>query len=57
MTTSKARIYYIDGRIVHYDDEKLAYAVWLALPTGTRAAFRAAGDSTPVYSRDFVDKR
>ena len=52
----KARIFYPDGSIVEYDDQKLAYAIWLALDKGIRAAFRGAGDKTPVYSHDLVDK-
>jgi hypothetical protein len=44
----KARLY--------FDDQKPAYAVWLALPKGTRAAFSGANDETPVYPWDCVDK-
>jgi hypothetical protein len=39
-----------------YADQAEAYAVWLALPKGVRAAFRGAGDSRPVFSWDYVDK-
>ncbi len=53
----QARIFYPDGRIVRYDDQKLAYSVWLALDKGVRAAFRGRGDATPVYPHDYVDKR
>jgi hypothetical protein len=52
----KARIYYRNGRISEYDDQREAYAVWLALPKGVRAAFRGRGDTTPVYSHDYVDR-
>lgn len=55
--TAKTRIIYSDGRISRYDDPKLAYAVYLALPVGVRAAFRSAGDATPVYLHDCVDTR
>jgi hypothetical protein len=54
---SKARLCYPDGRVVAYDDPHLAYAVWLALPRGVRCAFRSAGDRTPVYPHDHVDRR
>jgi len=55
-SNNKARIFYPDGRIDSYDDSQLAYAVWLALNKGTKAAFRCKGNATPVYSHDFVDK-
>lgn len=55
--TSKARLYFVDGRIEHYEDQKLAYAVYLALGKGIRCAFRGKGDTTPVYSWDYVDRR
>ena len=51
----KSRIYYTDGHIEHYNDQTLAFAVWLALPKGVRTAFRGAGDDRPVYSWDHVD--
>ena len=51
----KARIYHPDGRIEQYDDQRLAFVVWLALPRGVRAAFRGANDTRPVYSWDYVD--
>jgi hypothetical protein len=51
----KARIYYRDGRTEHYNDQKLAFAVWLALPKGVRAAFRGANDNRPVYPWSYVD--
>ena len=53
--TRKARVSFPDGRVTHYDDQKLAYAVWLALPRGTRAAFRGANDPRPVYPWDYAD--
>lgn len=56
MNASKARLYYRDGRIESYEDQRLAYAVWLALPRGIRVAFRGAGDTTPVYSHDYLDR-
>ena len=49
-------IYYRDGRVSTFTDERLAYQVWLSLPRGTRAAFRGKGDKRPVYAWDFADK-
>jgi hypothetical protein len=51
----KPRLHFLNGRITQYDDQKLAYAVWLALPKGTRAAFRGANDTRPVYPWDYVN--
>src|ERR1035441_6253999 len=51
----KARVCFPDGRVTHYEDQKLAYALWLALPKGTRAAFRGANDTRPVYPWDYAD--
>ena len=53
----KARIYHTDGRVQHWDDQSLAYAVWLALPNGVRVAFRRKNDDRPVYPWDCVDAR
>jgi hypothetical protein len=53
--TTKARIHYTDGRVQYWDDQALAYAIWLALPKGIRAAFRGAHDDRPVYPWDYVD--
>lgn len=52
--TQKTRLYFND-RVEHYDDQNLGYKVWLALPKGTRCAFRGAGDTRPVYQHDLVD--
>jgi hypothetical protein len=52
----KSRLYFPDGQVTLFDDEKLAYFVWLALPKGTCVAFRAANDTRPVYPWDCVDK-
>lgn len=52
---SRARLCYPDGRVTHFDDQRLAYAVWLALPKGVLVAFRGANDTQPVYSWDYVD--
>jgi hypothetical protein len=52
--TKFARIFYPDGRVYCYK-ERYAYNFWLALPTGTKAAFRCINDMTPVYSHDYVD--
>ena len=53
--TRKARVCFPDGRVTQYEDQNMAYAVWLALPKGTRAAFRGANDSRPVYPWDYAD--
>ena len=52
---SKARLYFADGRVFYYDDQRLAYFVWLHLPQGIRVAFRSADDTRPVYPWDCVD--
>ena len=51
----KARLHFPDGRVTHYDDQKVAYAVWLSLPKGCRSAFRGANDARPVYPWDYAD--
>jgi hypothetical protein len=53
--TRKARVCFPDGRVTEYKDQILAYAVWLALPRGTRSAFRGANDPRPVYPWDYAD--
>ena len=50
-----ARICFADGRVEHFRDQAFAYALWLALRKGTRAAFRGAKDSRPVHPWDYVD--
>ena len=55
MDTQKALVCFPDGRVTQYTDQKLAYAVWLALPTGTRVAFRGENDTRPVYPWDYAD--
>ena len=57
MDTSKARLYFRDGTITEYDDQCLAYAVWLAIDRDTPVAFRSKGDNTPVYPWDYVRGR
>jgi hypothetical protein len=52
---TKARIYFSNGRVVHYEDQKLAYFLWFALPKGVRAACRGANDTQPVYPWDYAD--
>jgi len=52
--TSKARIFYPDGRIVQYQNGSLALQIYYALPPGIKAAFRTAGNKTPVYPHDYV---
>lgn len=53
--TSKARIFFSDGTRSDYNDAALALSIYYELPQGCRAAFRAVGDSTPVYPHDYVD--
>jgi len=51
-----ARIYFRDGRVSQFRDQKLAYQTWLSLPRGIGAAFRGKGDNRPVYAWDYADK-
>ncbi len=53
---NNARIFYPDGRVVEYISDALALDAYHSLGRGVRAAFRARGDSSPVYSYDFVDE-
>jgi hypothetical protein len=53
---TKARLFYSNGHVAAYDDQKMAYAVWLGQPKGVHVAFRGKGDETPVYSHDYADK-
>jgi hypothetical protein len=52
---NKARVYFPDS-VGEYASDTLAYSVWLGMGRGVRCAFRAAGDATPVYSWDLVDR-
>ena len=52
----KARVYLSNGRVVEFDDQRLAYQFWLALAPSVRAAFRGAGDTTPVLPWDYVHR-
>ena len=52
----KAQIYWSDGTVSTYENQTLAYAVWLGVRKGIRCAFRGKGDNRPVYSWDYVDK-
>ena len=54
--TTKARIYFAEGRVESFEDQRFAFARWLALPKGVQAAFRGKNDTTPVYPWDCVDK-
>lgn len=56
LDATKARIIYSDGRVETYDDQALAYQIYLALPKGTRAAFRGKDDFDAVYPWSCVDK-
>jgi hypothetical protein len=53
---TKARLFHLNGEVSTFDDQKLAYEVWLALPKGVRVAFRGKGDAMPVYSHSYADK-
>lgn len=53
---SKARIYYRNGLVDHYDNQKLACSTYFNLPKGIRCCFRGVGDKTPVYSHSYVDR-
>lgn len=52
----QARLYFPDSRVKHFKNQRLAYSVWLALPKGTRAAFRGADDPRPVHPWDYADQ-
>jgi len=52
-----ARIHFRDGRVLKFQDQRLAYQTWLSLPRGTCAAFRGKGDNRPVYAWDYADKQ
>lgn len=54
--TRKARIYFTDGHVEHFQRQVFAFALWLALPKGMRAAFRGANDTRPVYPWDYADR-
>jgi hypothetical protein len=51
-----ARIYFRDGRVAKFKDQKLAYRTRLSLPRGIRAAFQGKGDHRQVYAWDYADK-
>jgi hypothetical protein len=51
------RIHFRDGRVLTFQNQKLAYQTWLSLSRGTRAAFRGKGDNRPVYAWDYADKQ
>jgi hypothetical protein len=51
-----ARVYFQNGRVTEFKDQKLAYQTWLSLPRGIRAAFRGKGDNRPVYAWDYSNK-
>ena len=53
--TSKARLYFMDS-VSHYEDQSLAYFVYIHLPHGIRCAFRGAGDTRPVEPWQLVDR-
>jgi hypothetical protein len=52
--TRKARLYFSDGQVIHYEDQNLAFVVWLSVPRSVCAAFRGANDTRPVYPGDRV---
>ena len=52
---AKARLIHHDGRVVTFDDERLALQAYYSLPKGARVAFRGKGDPNPVYPWNCVD--
>jgi hypothetical protein len=48
--TTKARLYYRNGLVDHFEDQAQCYALWLRCPY---PVFRGANDITPVYSWEF----
>lgn len=54
--TTKPRLFFIGGRISHYDTDASAYTIWRALAKGVRVAFRNAGDTREVFAWDFLDR-
>jgi len=54
--TTKPRIIFSNGDISYYPTNQMAYQVWLGLPSGTMTAMRTAGDDSPVYPNDCVDR-
>ncbi len=52
---TKARIYYPDGRVEHYNSAYAAFILWCNLPAGTTAAYRAPSDPRPVTQDDYVN--
>ena len=52
-----ARIHFRDGRVLTFQDQRLAYQTWLSLPRGIRAAFRGKGNNRPVHAWDYADKQ
>lgn len=52
--TDCARIFFADGGVSTFDNDAMAYSVWLALPKSTRAAFRGIGDTRAVEPHDYV---
>ena len=55
LDVTKARIYFNDGSIHHFENQTFAFAVWLGMPKGIRVAFRGANDARPVKAWDRVD--
>ena len=51
---TKARLYYPDGTVDHFDNQQLAYAIYLAIDVGGRVAFRGRNDTEPVYAWDYI---
>jgi len=53
---TKARIIFSNGRVDAFADNSIQLASYYGLPKGTRAAFRAIGDASPVYPWSCVDR-
>ena len=52
--TTQARLYWADGQVSHYRDQRLAYAIYIGMPKETRIAFRGAGDKLEVFPWNLV---
>ena len=52
--TTKARVYYPDGRVTHYNCPRMAAYLYLTRPPKVAAAFRDANDSRPVKAEEFI---
>lgn len=54
---SKARVYYPDGRVAHYNCPRMAAYLYLTRPRTVSAVFRDAGSTEPVLETEFVPRK